>query len=107
MRKLFALLAAALLSLSVSQWSVAQDKKPAAKAAPAAEKKADAKAEDKLDINSATDKQLMTLDGIGDARAKAIIKGRPYKGKDELVAKKIIPDGVYEKIKEQIIAKQK
>ncbi len=59
-----------------------------------------------IDINAASADQLQTLDGIGDARAKAIIKGRPYKGKDELVDKKIIPEGVYEKIKDQIIAHQ-
>ena len=49
----------------------------------------------------------MKLDGIGEARAKAIIKGRPYKGKDDLVAKNIIPQAVYDKISDQIIAKQK
>ena len=71
-------------------------------AAPAA---APAKAEP-MDINSASEKDLATLKGIGDVRAKAIVKGRPYKGKDELVQKKIIPQNVYDDIKEQIIAKQ-
>ena len=52
-------------------------------------------------------KQLATLDGIGDARSAAIVKGRPYKGKDELVQKKIIPENVYKDIKDLIIAKQK
>ena len=108
MRKLLVLLASAILSFSVSQASFAKDEKAPAKAASAAEKKSDEKkSEDKLDLNTATEKQLMTLDGIGEARAKAIIKGRPYKGKDELVEKKVIPEAVYEKIKEQIIAKQK
>jgi competence protein ComEA len=62
---------------------------------------------DLIDINSASKAELMTLPGIGDARADAIIKGRPYKGKDELVQKKIITDGVYQPIKDKIIAKQK
>ena len=68
--------------------------------------KADAKKAEPMDINSATEKELATLKGIGDVRAKAIVKGRPYKGKDDLVAKKIIPQGVYDDIKDQIIAKQ-
>jgi DNA uptake protein ComE-like DNA-binding protein len=60
-----------------------------------------------LDINSASKDQLDALPGIGSARADAIIKGRPYKGKDELVQKKIIPQGVYDGIKDKIIARQK
>jgi hypothetical protein len=43
------------------------------------------KVEGKLDLNSASAEELATLKGIGPARAEAIIKGRPYKGKDELV----------------------
>jgi competence protein ComEA len=59
-----------------------------------------------LDINSASAAELDALPGIGEARSKAIIAGRPYKGKDELVQKKIIPQNVYSKIKDVIIAKQ-
>jgi len=57
--------------------------------------------------NSAKADELMKLNGIGEARAAAIIKGRPYKSKDELAAKKIIPQAVYDKVKDSIIAKQK
>jgi DNA uptake protein ComE-like DNA-binding protein len=59
-----------------------------------------------IDINRAKAEELMTLKGIGDARAAAIIKGRPYTRKDELVQKKILPESVYNEIKDQIIAKQ-
>ena len=60
-----------------------------------------------IDINTASKAQLEPLKGVGPVRAEAIIKGRPYKGKDELVQKKIVPQNVYDGIKEQIIAKQK
>jgi competence protein ComEA len=61
-----------------------------------------------IDINSASKDELVAkLPGIGAARADAIIKGRPYKGKDELVQKKIIPQSVYNGIKDKIIARQK
>ena len=73
---------------------------------PAEAPKAEAKKAEPMDINSASEKDLATLKGIGDVRAKAIVKNRPYKGKDDLVARKIIPEGVYADIKEQIIAKQ-
>jgi competence protein ComEA len=60
-----------------------------------------------IDINSASKAELDALPGIGAARSEAIIKGRPYKGKDDLVNKKIIPQNVYDGIKAKIIAKQK
>ena len=76
--------------------------------APKAEaKKADAPKSEMMDINSASEKDLATLKGIGEVRAKAIVKGRPYKGKNELLDKKIVPENVYNDIKDQIIAKQK
>jgi len=67
---------------------------------------ASAKKADKLDINTATEDQLKELPGIGDAYAKKIVAGRPYKAKDELWEKKVIPKATYQKIKDRIIAHQ-
>ena len=60
-----------------------------------------------IDINTATKEQLDALPQIGSARADAIIKGRPYKAKNELIDKKIIPSNAYNAIKDKIVARQK
>ncbi len=61
---------------------------------------------DLIDINSATKDQLKTIAGIGDSYADAIIKGRPYKAKNQLTSKKILPAATYKEISSKIIAKQ-
>ena len=55
----------------------AQGTRPAPPAAPAAS--------GQIDLNSASRDDLMTLDGIGEVRADAIIRARPFKAKTELV----------------------
>ncbi|HEY3066284.1 MAG TPA: helix-hairpin-helix domain-containing protein [Methylomirabilota bacterium] len=95
-----------------AQWAHATTTtKEAPKAEKAPAKSADtkdsgAKKKAPLDINSASAEQLQTLKGIGDAYSKKIVDGRPYKRKDELVKRNIIPQATYDGIKDQIIARQ-
>lgn len=57
---------------------------------------------DGVSINSATLTELDTLWGVGEARAKAIIEGRPYGSIEELVTRKIVPSNVVEKNRDRL-----
>lgn len=78
----------------------------AAPPAPAAKASAAAPAAAPVDINRASPDELKALKGIGEARASAIVKGRPYARKDELLRRGILPEAVYNDIRERIVARQ-
>ena len=97
--KLFlsSLLILGLPTFALGQAGTAKAKAPAAASAASA---------DLIDINSASADQLKAIPGIGDKYSAKIIAGRPYANKSQLVSKKVLPEGVYNKVKDKIIAKQ-
>ena len=103
---LASVLATALsLGLLTATPSMAQTAQPATKSD--GKMMAPAPKAELLDINSATADQLDALQGVGKAYSAKIIAGRPYKGKDDIVNKDILPQKTYDGIKDKIIAKQK
>jgi len=110
-------LATVLLSMLFAAPIAAQTSSPSKSSAPAtatapstaAPNEAPARSQvqgELVDINSASAEELDKLPGVGPARPKAIISHRPYNGKDDLVQRKILPQNVYDQIKDKIIARQ-
>jgi DNA uptake protein ComE-like DNA-binding protein len=58
-----------------------------------------------IDLNSASRDDLMSLDGIGEVRADAIIRARPFRAKTELVERRLIPEALYDKIADKVMAR--
>ncbi len=57
-----------------------------------------------VDINTATAAELKALPGMTEADAAKVVKARPYRDVNELVAKKIVPEAEFAKIKDRLTA---
>ncbi len=58
-----------------------------------------------VNVNAASRDELIALPGIGEARADAIVKGRPFKDVSELRDRKILPAGVFATLEGRIVAR--
>ncbi len=106
MKKLWVLVMAAALLLSVGAFAQSTDKSDQKKdqANTSAFDKGAQPAQGKIDINSASKEELTALKGVGDKTAMEIISHRPYKAKNDLVKEKIVTPKVYAQIKDHIVA---
>lgn len=75
-----------VLALAMSSLTMAQSKK-------------------QVDINSATEAEIVAI-GIEKAIAKKIVEARPYRAKTDLVSKQLLTREQYDKLKDQLVAKQ-
>jgi competence protein ComEA len=79
----------------------------AAASAPTAARKSRAAPAKLVDINSAGREELKKLPGIGDAEADRIVAGRPYLSKAHLQTRNIVSPGLYQALRELVVARQK
>ena len=80
-----------------------KDQVTVSRAKPATTEAAATQAEEKIDLNTATVDELMSLPGIGPARANAIIEGRPYKSLKDFESRNVVTASALDKFKDQVI----
>ncbi|MFB3817179.1 MAG: ComEA family DNA-binding protein [Candidatus Methylomirabilales bacterium] len=74
------------------------------KAAPSPHGGGHAQEQEPVDLNTASADDLKQIPGLNEATARKIVENRPYKRKDELVTKKVVPLATYESIKDHVAA---
>lgn len=57
-----------------------------------------------VDINRASTEEMMRLPGMTKVWADRVVKFRPYKKKTELLEHGVLPDRVYDKVKDFVVA---
>lgn len=54
-------------------------------------------------LNTATQHDLRTVQGIGKATAKKIVENRPYESEEQVIEEGLLPEKTLEKVKEQLV----
>ena len=60
--------------------------------------------EDRVDINHANTAELLKVPGITPSWAGRIVRFRPYRSKQDLLDRGVLPSDVYDRIKDYVIA---
>lgn len=63
--------------------------------------------EERVDINRASMSELLKVPGMTQSWAGRIIRYRPYHSKADLLQHGVVPDAVYDRIKDYVIAHRK
>jgi DNA uptake protein ComE-like DNA-binding protein len=58
-----------------------------------------------VNVNVAPESELVSLPGITRRDARRIVDGRPYQDKHDLVAKEVLTEAAYQKIRDRITSK--
>jgi DNA uptake protein ComE-like DNA-binding protein len=58
-----------------------------------------------VNLNTATEDQLITLPGVTHTRATRVIAGRPYDDPHDVVTKHILSEEEYKRIKDRVVTK--
>ena len=103
MSKLSAAFSIACLCFASAGAAQAPEKAAKGKEATPAAQAAAKKPDKPVDINSATEKELITRPGVGAKTAKEIVAARPFKTVDDLKNVKGIGDKTFEKLKAHVV----
>ncbi|MCI0420498.1 MAG: helix-hairpin-helix domain-containing protein [Acidobacteria bacterium] len=97
------MLSIAGLCLALLGAAQAPEKPAKAKDPATADKSVAKKPEKPVDINNATEKELITLPGVGAKVAKEIVAGRPFKSVEDLKNVKGIGDKTFAALKPHVV----
>jgi len=104
-RARFAVLTVAMLAVVIAPcWVACCAASVAAVPQAAAKTKATPPPEARVDINHASAAELAKVPGLTPSWAGRIVRFRPYRTKQDLVERGVLPSDVYDRIKDYVIA---